>query len=154
MWLSPPIHCTSSAVNPSNSLQETSGSGPLNHSSARPLTRIAKLRQLIDRKSTRLNSSHTVIYTLSLHDALPIFRGEPVEQLAGDLRQRSAEPFVREAAYPDRKIAAADRHGGDHAGSGDVAGRVGHGLGRGHGQAQERVVAGGEEPQRGQRPLL
>src|SRR5476649_1751728 len=28
--------------------------------------------QLLDRKSTRLNSSHTVIYTLSLHDALPI----------------------------------------------------------------------------------
>src|SRR5882672_3348198 len=27
-----------------------------------------------DRKSTRLNSSHTVIYTLSLHDALPICR--------------------------------------------------------------------------------
>src|ERR687893_540354 len=26
-----------------------------------------------DRKSTRLNSSHTEIYTLSLHDALPIF---------------------------------------------------------------------------------
>src|SRR5579875_1728519 len=26
-----------------------------------------------DRKSTRLNSCHTVIYTLSLHDALPIF---------------------------------------------------------------------------------
>src|SRR5438034_72478 len=25
-----------------------------------------------DRKSTRLNSSHTVIYRLSLHDALPI----------------------------------------------------------------------------------
>src|SRR5215204_2101954 len=30
----------------------------------------------IDRKSTRLNSSHTVIYTLSLHDALPIYRQE------------------------------------------------------------------------------
>src|SRR5882672_12666095 len=29
-------------------------------------------RELEDRKSTRLNSSHTVIYTLSLHDALPI----------------------------------------------------------------------------------
>src|SRR6476646_7693180 len=29
-------------------------------------------RQSVDRKSTRLNSSHTVIYTLSLHDALPI----------------------------------------------------------------------------------
>src|SRR5947207_693306 len=28
-----------------------------------------------DRKSTRLNSSHTVIYTLSLHDALPISGG-------------------------------------------------------------------------------
>src|SRR5476649_1393691 len=27
---------------------------------------------LLDRKSTRLNSSHTEIYTLSLHDALPI----------------------------------------------------------------------------------
>src|SRR5476649_2086758 len=29
-----------------------------------------------DRKSTRLNSSHTEIYTLSLHDALPIYTGE------------------------------------------------------------------------------
>src|SRR5215204_1753064 len=28
---------------------------------------------MIDRKSTRLNSSHTEIYTLSLHDALPIY---------------------------------------------------------------------------------
>src|ERR671926_229695 len=28
-----------------------------------------------DRKSTRLNSSHTEIYTLSLHDALPISDG-------------------------------------------------------------------------------
>src|SRR5476649_1374114 len=31
---------------------------------------------LVDRKSTRLNSSHTVIYTLSLHDALPIYPGQ------------------------------------------------------------------------------
>src|SRR5476649_253327 len=30
-----------------------------------------------DRKSTRLNSSHTVIYTLSLHDALPILKNSP-----------------------------------------------------------------------------
>src|SRR5476649_2563077 len=30
--------------------------------------------RLRDRKSTRLNSSHTEIYTLSLHDALPICR--------------------------------------------------------------------------------
>src|SRR5260221_492172 len=34
------------------------------------LTSIAA--HVIDRKSTRLNSSHTEIYTLSLHDALPI----------------------------------------------------------------------------------
>src|SRR6476646_9803238 len=32
-----------------------------------------------DRKSTRLNSSHTEIYTLSLHDALPIL-GRPTPQ--------------------------------------------------------------------------
>src|SRR5476649_251535 len=32
-----------------------------------------------DRKSTRLNSSHTEIYTLSLHDALPIsYEYQPV----------------------------------------------------------------------------
>src|SRR5476649_2843739 len=30
------------------------------------------LGRALDRKSTRLNSSHTEIYTLSLHDALPI----------------------------------------------------------------------------------
>src|SRR5476649_1684192 len=30
------------------------------------------LEPITDRKSTRLNSSHTEIYTLSLHDALPI----------------------------------------------------------------------------------
>src|SRR5882672_11234144 len=35
----------------------------------------------IDRKSTRLNSSHTVIYTLSLHDALPIFLRGALQRL-------------------------------------------------------------------------
>src|SRR5476649_2385263 len=34
--------------------------------------RVGVMSSLRDRKSTRLNSSHTVIYTLSLHDALPI----------------------------------------------------------------------------------
>src|SRR5260221_60203 len=34
--------------------------------------RCGKRTPHIDRKSTRLNSSHTEIYTLSLHDALPI----------------------------------------------------------------------------------
>src|SRR5882672_3867637 len=35
-----------------------------------------------DRKSTRLNSSHTVIYTLSLHDALPIFGADHADDAA------------------------------------------------------------------------
>src|SRR5882672_4590071 len=39
---------------------------------ARAATMAVSTRTMIDRKSTRLNSSHTVIYTLSLHDALPI----------------------------------------------------------------------------------
>jgi len=30
-------------------------------------------QELLDRKSTRLNSSHAEISTLSLHDALPIW---------------------------------------------------------------------------------
>src|SRR5476649_2318388 len=37
------------------------------------MDRITPCIRWLDRKSTRLNSSHTVIYTLSLHDALPIF---------------------------------------------------------------------------------
>src|ERR1035437_8836924 len=41
----------------------------------------------IDRKSTRLNSSHTDIYTLSLHDALPICGvAEPGLHLVRDQR--------------------------------------------------------------------
>src|SRR5215204_4931542 len=40
-----------------------------------------------DRKSTRLNSSHTVIYTLSLHDALPIWTTCPaIDPLIPQLR--------------------------------------------------------------------
>src|ERR1044072_4054643 len=40
----------------------------------------------LDRKSTRLNSSHTEIYTLSLHDALPIYHSD-----RGDLTQRASQ---------------------------------------------------------------
>src|ERR1035437_3177983 len=39
----------------------------------------------LDRKSTRLNSSHANIYTLSLHDALPIYRSGPEPELRGEL---------------------------------------------------------------------
>src|SRR5476649_2900602 len=37
-----------------------------------------------DRKSTRLNSSHTEIYTISLHDALPIYRADHVGAMIQD----------------------------------------------------------------------
>src|ERR1044072_214799 len=37
-----------------------------------PAGRLRLMLEDRDRKSTRLNSSHTEIYTLSLHDALPI----------------------------------------------------------------------------------
>src|SRR6476646_4163500 len=40
----------------------------------------------LDRKSTRLNSSHTEIYTLSLHDALPIY--------LADLRAKDVRPVL------------------------------------------------------------
>src|SRR5947207_2162751 len=43
-----------------------------------------------DRKSTRLNSSHTVIYTLSLHDALPIW-----SRSAAGIRQAMARVLQR-----------------------------------------------------------
>src|SRR5579875_2453228 len=47
-----------------------------------------------DRKSTRLNSSHTVIYTLSLHDALPIYH----------------QPFdLVEPRHPTRQVAERQR---------------------------------------------
>src|SRR5947207_2352481 len=46
---------------------------------ALPAHRLVQKRRNTDRKSTRLNSSHTVIYTLSLHDALPILFWAPEE---------------------------------------------------------------------------
>src|SRR5476649_2818726 len=46
---------------------------PMPSSSRHLMKSVATPPSMIDRKSTRLNSSHTVIYTLSLHDALPIY---------------------------------------------------------------------------------
>src|SRR5579875_2820712 len=48
----------------------------------------------LDRKSTRLNSSHTVIYTLSLHDALPIFSSHSFTQKA---------PFMPAEPWSERR---------------------------------------------------
>src|SRR5215204_5843242 len=47
--------------------------------------RSAAMTSFSDRKSTRLNSSHTEIYTLSLHDALPIYGAG---FLSGDFDER------------------------------------------------------------------
>src|SRR5476649_2446724 len=55
-----------------------------------------------DRKSTRLNSSHTVIYTLSLHDALPIFPPAGVVVVLGDLVE--AKLLVVVGADPLRRV--------------------------------------------------
>src|SRR5476649_1361813 len=62
-----------------------------------------------DRKSTRLNSSHTVIYTLSLHDALPILvhlheppKTEVLTYQAGDAMERSAFLMVFDAHTGER----------------------------------------------------
>src|ERR671927_343811 len=49
-----------------------------------------------DRKSTRLNSSHTEIYTLSLHDALPILdpKAPARPAMIGRLSDDSAQVFA------------------------------------------------------------
>src|SRR5476649_2866870 len=46
----------------------------------------------IDRKSTRLNSSHTEIYTLSLHDALPIYGDSDQDCEARQRLERPVRP--------------------------------------------------------------
>src|SRR5215211_422396 len=60
----------------------------------------------VDRKSTRLNSGHTEIYTLSLHDALPICMLRPVttDGKVQDDVERLVELRGRDAAVPDQRI--------------------------------------------------
>src|SRR5476649_2090797 len=67
----------------------------------------------LDRKSTRLNSSHTVIYTLSLHDALPILA---LSLVAGgnygyDAGTRAASQVVEvEHGLNDAAVARSEEH--------------------------------------------
>src|SRR5882672_10954998 len=81
-------------------------------------------RKLSDRKSTRLNSSHTVIYTLSLHDALPIsahavlhrlepFAGEARRRAVGEVAamgQRHPEEAVRSEEHTSELQSHSDLH--------------------------------------------
>src|SRR5215211_712043 len=55
-----------------------------------------------DRKSTRLNSSHTVIYTLSLHDALPISPPTCPNRLQGRLSRPVAIGVLVEPRFHQR----------------------------------------------------
>src|SRR5882672_4273285 len=73
---------------------------------------------IADRKSTRLNSSHTVIYTLSLHDALPISAvlqhhglGVALEREAEGVVGGDEEPGVA-ARLHDRVAGAVGEHPG------------------------------------------
>src|SRR5882672_4734974 len=66
-----------------------------------------------DRKSTRLNSSHTVIYPLSLHDALPISPAQPQGRNAvpGDARDDGRSRRSRGARAPrDRRDRRSEEH--------------------------------------------
>src|SRR5882672_9720209 len=66
-----------------------------------------------DRKSTRLNSSHTVIYTLSLHYALPISSGAGVMDAilwAMAPTRLIHRTTVRSASKPDRFFGRSEEH--------------------------------------------
>src|SRR5476649_1862573 len=63
----------------------------------------------IDRKSTRLNSSHTEIYTLSLHDALPISTSFTVAS-TGSCRIAVRNAVLRSKPFgPQHRIPHRDR---------------------------------------------
>src|SRR5579875_1806553 len=67
-------------------------------------------RSVRDRKSTRLNSSHTVIYTLSLHDALPISghpRSHPLDD-AGRFAPQHSGQRNRHVLVASEQVGAAE----------------------------------------------
>src|SRR6476646_9770722 len=66
-----------------------------------------------DRKSTRLNSSHTEIYTLSLHDALPILDAF-LEQNRTDALHDAAAHLLIDQQRIDDSSAVVDRRSEEH----------------------------------------
>src|SRR5262252_4599071 len=67
----------------------------------------------LDRKSTRLNSSHTEIYTLSLHDALPILRQHPLGIVArqfGPIGCLLAGEFLHFMEGDGNRLARSEEH--------------------------------------------
>src|SRR5476649_2733776 len=66
-----------------------------------------------DRKSTRLNSSHTEIYTLSLHDALPISH-EPITAICACLLAGAALTVVLTKLYVSAEVALPDWRSEEH----------------------------------------
>src|SRR5215211_4715237 len=116
-----------------------------------------------DRKSTRLNSSHTVIYTLSLHDALPILlpvigdvaapaavliRPDGHVAWAGDLSDREL-PRARSEEHTSELQSHSDLHSFPTRRSSDLA--PGHRRRRGTGgrvDPSRRTCGLGRRPQR------
>src|SRR5579875_3371185 len=76
---------------------------------ARARSRSATVVPRIDRKSTRLNSSHTEIYTLSLHDALPISGILADVVIGNETLASDDEPFGRPRQVEIGDSGAADR---------------------------------------------
>src|ERR1044072_7607909 len=67
----------------------------------------------VDRKSTRLHSSHTNIYTLSLHDALPISPQKCSRRYVPQLDQEyplNDSPFVFQALHRRNSSSRSEEH--------------------------------------------
>src|SRR5882672_5260104 len=100
-----------------------------------------------DRKSTRLNSSHTEIYTLSLHDALPIYLLVPIQGCDGIMaaakdqgrardgreQRQAVDPTARSEEHTSELQSHRDLHSFPTRRSSDLSPRADPGVRRHHG---------------------